>query len=70
MDSKKICIWTDQRWYRALSAQLEKQGATIEQRLSEHFEAMLRQLPAQQYQRISREIQREDQRERAEQETG
>ncbi len=68
MDSREICIWTDQRWYRALSAHLEKQGATIEQRLSEHFETMLKQLPAQEYERISQEIQKEDQRQREEQE--
>ena len=66
MDSKDIMFWTDQRWYQALSAQLKEQGTTVEEQMEQHFKSMLKQLPAQQYEWISQEIQAEDQRVREE----
>lgn len=66
MDSKEIVIWTDRRWYQALSTRLAEKGTTIEDELRQHFEVMLNQLPAEQYEQISREIWEEDQRAREE----
>ncbi len=59
MDSKEICIWTDKRWYAALSVQLGV-GA-VEEKLNQYLEQMIHQLPHDQYEAISSEIQAEDQ---------
>lgn len=61
MRSKEIALWLDERWYAALSRQLERKDTTIEGELNAYLDEMLNQLPAQVYERISREILDEDQ---------
>lgn len=62
----EICVWLDERWYNALSRQLKRKDTTIEDELDAYLDEMLNQLPAPVYERISREIWEEDQRQRAE----
>ncbi len=64
MSSREICVWLDERWYDALSRQLKRKDTTIEDELNEYLDEMLNQLPAPVYERISREIWEEDQRQR------
>lgn len=61
MRSKEIALWLDERWYAALSRQLEQKDTTVEDELNAYLDEMLNQLPAQVYERISREIWEEDQ---------
>lgn len=56
MDSREVCVWLDKRWYGALSSQLKKEGATVEEKLDEYLNAMIGQLPEQVREKISREI--------------
>ena len=62
MNSRDITVWLDERWYDALSRQLEKKDTTIEDELNAYLDEMLNQLPAPVYERISREIWEEEQR--------
>ncbi|MFG6352877.1 MAG: hypothetical protein K1W21_15015 [Oscillospiraceae bacterium] len=64
MSSREVSVWLDERWYNALSRQLKKKDTTVEEMLEEHLDEMLNQLPAPVYERISREIWEEDQRQR------
>ena len=64
MNSRDITVWLDERWYDALSRQLEKKDTTIEDELNAYLDEMLNQLPAPVYERVSREIWEEDQRQR------
>lgn len=60
----EICVWLDERWYNALSRQLKRKDTTIEDELDAYLDVMLNQLPAPVYERVSREIWEEDQRQR------
>jgi len=62
MDSREICIWTDKRWYAALSSQLGE-GA-VEEKLKQYLDQLIHQLPHDQYETISAEIQAEEQKSR------
>ena len=64
MSSREVCVWLDERWYDALSRWLEKKDTTVEDELNTYLDAMIDQLPASVYERISREIWEEDQRQR------
>ena len=64
MNSRDITLWLDERWYDALSRQLKKKDATVEDELNEYLDAMIDQLPEQVREKISREIWEEDQRQR------
>lgn len=66
MNSRDITLYLDERWYDALSRQLKKKDTTVEDKLNEYLDAMIEQLPVSEYERISREIWEEDQRQRAE----
>lgn len=66
MNSRDITLWLDERWYDALSRQLKKKDTTVEDELNEYLDAMIDQLPEQVREKISREIWKEDQRQRAE----
>lgn len=64
MDSKEICIWLDKRWYAALSRHLD--GGTVEDQLNRYLKELISQLPKEEYEPISREIQEEDLRQQQE----
>lgn len=64
MSSRDITVWLDERWYDALSSQLKNKDTTVEDELNGYLDAMISQLPEQTYERISREIWEEDQRQR------
>lgn len=64
MNSRDITVWLDERWYDALSRQLNKKDTTVEDKLDAYLDAMIDQLPEQVRERISREIWEEEQRER------
>ena len=64
MNSRDITVWLDERWYDALSRQLQKKDTTVEDELNAYLDEMLNQLPAPVYERVSREIWEEDQRQR------
>lgn len=66
MDSREVCVWLDRRWYDALSSQLKKEGTTVEEKLDEHLNAMIGQLPERVREKINREIGNEEQRQRQE----
>ncbi len=58
MNSREISLWTDERWYRALTTHLN--GETVETRLQTVLEEMCKELPREEYERISGEITEED----------
>lgn len=64
MNSRDITVWLDDRWYNALSSQLKKKDTTVEDELNNYLDAMIDQLPERVRERISREIWKEDQRQR------
>ncbi len=64
MRSREISIWTDERWYNAMSHHLGEE--TVESRLSNIFSELCKELPSAEYDRISSEIAEEHQREREE----
>ena len=64
MNSRDITVWLDERWHDVLSRQLNKKDTTIEDELNAYLDEMLNQLPAPVYERVSREIWEEDQRQR------
>ena len=59
MASREIILWLDERWYKALSQQLGEDA--VEARLNQYMEQLIQQLPQDQREKISGEIQREDQ---------
>lgn len=65
---EEIALWIDERWKAALEAQLKDEG--LKQHLQNVLDGMCRQLPEQEYERISREIQAEEQAELERQEEG
>ena len=60
MNSKALEIWLDERWYKALSQQLENE--TVEEKLDNYLDELISQLPEHVQEKISREILEEDQR--------
>lgn len=58
MDSREISVWLDKRWYAALSRHLD--GGTVEDQLDSYLKGLISQLPKEEYDQISREIQEED----------
>ena len=60
MNSKALEIWLDERWYEALSQQLENE--TVEEKLDNYLDELISQLPEHVRKKISREILEEDQR--------
>lgn len=63
---EEIVLWIDERWKAALEAQLKDES--LKQHLQNVLDGMCRQLPEQEYERISREIQAEEQAEQERQE--
>ena len=59
MNSKALEIWLDERWYKALSQQLENE--TVEEKLDNYLDELISQLPEHVREKISREILEEDQ---------
>lgn len=59
MNSKDITLWIDERWYDALNRHLKNE--TLEEHLEKTIDEMCRQLPQQEYERISAEIRQEQQ---------
>ena len=59
MNSKDITLWIDERWYDALNRHLKDE--TLEEHLEKTIDEMCRQLPGQEYERISAEIRQEQQ---------
>ncbi len=43
MNSKALEIWLDERWYKALSQQLENE--TVEEKLDNYLDELISQLP-------------------------
>ena len=64
MSKRSIVLHLDEGWYDALARQLKKKDTTIEDELNEYLDEMLNQLPAPVYERVSREIWEENQRQR------
>ena len=60
MNDREIALWVDERWYQALSQQLEDK--TVEDKLNEYLNKLIDQLPEQVREKISGEIWAEDQR--------
>ena len=59
MNSEALEIWLDERWYKALSQQLENE--TVEEKLDNYLDELISQLPEHVREKISREILAEDQ---------
>ena len=59
MNSKALEVWLDERWYEALSQQLENE--TVEEKLDNYLDELISQLPEHVREKISREILEEDQ---------
>ena len=59
MSSNALEIWLDERWYEALSQQLENE--TVEEKLDNYLDELISQLPEHVREKISREILEEDQ---------
>ena len=59
MSSREITLWLDERWYEALSQQLENE--TVEEKLDNYLDELISQLPEHVREKISREILEEDQ---------
>lgn len=64
MDSREVSVWLDRRWYAALSRHLD--GGTVEDHLDRYLKELISQLPKEEYDQISREIQEEDLRQQQE----
>lgn len=65
---EEIALWIDECWKAALEAQLKDES--LKQHLQNVLDGMCRQIPEQEYDRISREIQAEEQAELERQEEG
>ena len=59
MRGREITLWLDERWYDALSKQLN--GETLEEHLENVLDEMCNQLPQREYERISHELWAEQQ---------
>lgn len=59
MNSKALEVWLDERWYEALSQQLENE--TVEEKLDNYLDELISQLPEHVREKISREILAEEQ---------
>lgn len=59
MNSKALEVWLDERWYEALSQQLENE--TVEEKLDNYLDELISQLPEHVREKISREIWEEEQ---------
>ena len=59
MSSREITLWLDERWYQALSQQLEVN--TLEEKLNEYLDELINLLPSQAYDRITEEMREEEQ---------
>ncbi len=57
MSDREITLWIDDRWYDALSRRLKDE--TVEDKLNSYLDALVNQLPVQEYERICREISQE-----------
>lgn len=66
MNSREIVLWLDERWYQALTRQLEVEK--LEDKLNEYLDDLIRQLPAPVYDTIMEELREEQQRQKQEQE--
>lgn len=64
MDSREVSVWLDKRWYAALSRHLD--GGTVEEKLDRYLKELISQLPKEEYDLISQEIQEEDLRQQQE----
>lgn len=58
MDSREIVLWLDERWYQALSQQLEVEK--LEDKLNEYLDDLISLLPTPVYDKIIGEIREED----------
>ena len=59
MSSREITLWLDERWYQALSQQLEVK--TLEEKLNEYLDDLINLLPSQVYDKIIGEMREEEQ---------
>jgi len=64
MDSREVSVWLDRRWYAALFRHLD--SGTVEDQLDRYLKELISQLPKEEYDQISREIQEEDLRQQQE----
>ena len=64
MDSREITLWLDERWYQALSQQLEVEK--LEDKLNEYLDNLISLLPTPVYDKIIGEIREEDLRQQQE----
>ena len=64
MSNRGIVLHLDERWYDALTRQLEKSDSSVEEKLDEYLDAMIDQLPERVRECVSREIWEEDQQRR------
>jgi len=60
MGRRQITLWLDERWYDALSRHLGEER--LEDKLDDYLDAMIDQLPKREYERVSRDIWQEIQR--------
>ena len=67
MSSREIVLWLDERWYQALTRQLEVEK--LEDKLNEYLDDLIRQLPAPVHDTIMEELREELQRQKQEQES-
>lgn len=65
MSERAIVLHLDERWYDALSRQLEKKDTTVEDELDSYLDAMIDQLLERVRGRVSREIWEDSQRQRS-----
>lgn len=63
MSLRSITVHLDERWYDALARQAKKEDATVEEKLDDHLDALIDQLPKQVYEKVSREVWEDRQRE-------
>ena len=67
MSSREIVLWLDERWYQALTRQLEVEK--LEEKMNEYLDDLIRQLPAPVHDTIMEELREELQRQKQEQES-
>ena len=59
MSRREMTLWLDERWYQALSQQLEVK--TLEEKLNEYLDDLINLLPSQVYDKIIEEMREEEQ---------
>ena len=64
--SREITLWLDERWYEALSRQLEDE--TVEGKLNDYLDNLISLLPTHIYDKINEEMREEQQRQKQEEE--